>query len=171
MSEELEELEELELDEFDDFDELEPVTKSKKKAKKIESVKDLPGVGPTTAKKISEQGFDSLMAIAAASVAELTAVASLGEKTAVKMIEAAHDALDLSFVTASEVLETRRKMLRISTGTQSLDTLLGGGIETSAMTELYGEFRTGKTQITHQLCVTVKLPRKKKTCRKAFERF
>ena len=151
------------LDEFDleeDLDEeLELVPASKKKSKKIETVSDLPGVGPTTARKLSENGFDSLMSIAAASVAELTAIASLGSKTAIKMIETARSALNLSFVTASAVLETRKNMARITTASQSLDSLLGGGIETGAMTELYGEFRTGKTQIAHQLCVTAQLRR------------
>ena len=158
---ELDELDEFDLEEeeldFEDSTEIE--TTSKKKSKKIENVSDLPGVGPTTAKKLSENGFDSLMSIAAASVAELTAIASLGSKTAVKMIETARETLNLSFVTASEVLETRKNMAKITTGAQSLDSLLGGGIETGAMTELYGEFRTGKTQIAHQLCVTCQLPK------------
>ena len=158
-----------ELDELDGFDleeeeleldeEVELETVSKKKSKKVENVSDLPGVGPTTAKKLSEAGFDSLMSIAAASVAELTAIASLGSKTAIKMIETARETLNLSFVTASDVLESRKNMAKITTGAQSLDTLLGGGIETGAMTELYGEFRTGKTQIAHQLCVTCQLPK------------
>ena len=158
-----------ELDELDEFDleeevleldeEVELETVSKKKSKKIENVSDLPGVGPTTAKKLSEAGFDSLMSIAAASVAELTAIASLGSKTAIKMIETARETLNLSFVTASDVLESRKNMAKITTGAQSLDSLLGGGIETGAMTELYGEFRTGKTQIAHQLCVTCQLPK------------
>jgi DNA repair protein RadA len=149
----------LEEEELDLDDEVELETTSKKKSKKIENVSDLPGVGPTTAKKLSENGFDSLMSIAAASVAELTSIASLGSKTAIKMIETARESLNLSFVTASMVLETRKNMAKITTGAQSLDTLLGGGIETGAMTELYGEFRTGKTQIAHQLCVTSQLPK------------
>ena len=33
-----------------------------------------------------------------------------------------------------------------------------GGIETQAITEIFGEFRTGKTQICHTLCVTAQLP-------------
>lgn len=148
---------------FDDFDDeeldLAPAKNKKGKDSKIESISDLPGVGPTTAKKLSEAGYDSLMSIAAASVAELTAIASLGDKTAVKMIETARSALDLSFITATQVLETRRSMARITTGAQSLDTLLAGGVETGSMTELYGEFRTGKTQIAHQLCVTIQLRR------------
>ena len=155
-------IEKLELDEleFEEEEDLELETKSsKKKEKTLENVSDLPGVGPSTAKKLSENGFDSLMSIAAASIAELTAIASLGGKTAQKMIESARGALNLSFVTAVENLEYRRNMSRITTGSQALDELFAGGIETSSMTELYGEFRTGKTQIAHQLCVTVQLPK------------
>jgi RecA/RadA recombinase len=44
--------------------------------------------------------------------------------------------------------------VRISTGSVALDNLLGGGIETKALTEIYGEYRCGKTQICHNLCVT-----------------
>ncbi|HKZ42700.1 MAG TPA: helix-hairpin-helix domain-containing protein, partial [Candidatus Hodarchaeales archaeon] len=125
------------------------------KEKKIEAIRDLPGVGPTTAKKLSENGFDTLMSVAAASVAQLTNIATLGEKTAQKMIEAARAALNLSFVSADAILDQRQKLARITTGSQTLDALFRGGIETSSLTELFGEYRTGKTQIAHQLCVTV----------------
>jgi DNA repair protein RAD51 len=36
--------------------------------------------------------------------------------------------------------------------------LLADGIETGSITEMFGEFRTGKTQLCHQLCVTCQLP-------------
>ncbi len=45
-------------------------------------------------------------------------------------------------------------MIHLSTGSQSLDQLLGGGVETGSITEIFGEFRTGKTQLCHTLCVT-----------------
>jgi DNA repair protein RadA len=150
------ELELLELIDEEDTDE----TKGKNgKEKKIEDISDLPGVGPTTAKKLSENGFDTLMAIAAASVAQLTSIASLGEKTAQKMIEIARSALNISFVSAEQILDQRQKLLRITTGSPALDELFRGGIETNSLTEFYGEFRTGKTQLAHQLCVTVQLSR------------
>ena len=47
---------------------------------------------------------------------------------------------------------------QLSTGCKEFDELLGGGIETGSITELYGEFRTGKTQLCHTLCVTAQLP-------------
>jgi meiotic recombination protein DMC1 len=36
--------------------------------------------------------------------------------------------------------------------------LLGGGIESMAITEVFGEFRTGKTQLSHTLCVSAQMP-------------
>jgi meiotic recombination protein DMC1 len=49
-------------------------------------------------------------------------------------------------------------VVRITTGSQALDGLLGGGLESMSLTEAYGEFRTGKTQLAHTLCVTSQLP-------------
>ncbi|OLS19098.1 MAG: DNA repair and recombination protein RadA, partial [Candidatus Heimdallarchaeota archaeon LC_3] len=151
---------ELELMELIDEEETDNGTEQKSgKEKKIEAINDLPGVGPTTAKKLSENGYDSLMSVAAASVAQLTSIASLGEKTAQKMIETARLALNLSFTSAEKILDQRHKLLRITTGSQALDELFRGGVETNSLTEFYGEFRTGKTQLAHQMCVTIQLLR------------
>jgi DNA repair protein RadA len=130
-------------------------TKAKNKAS---SITDLPGIGPSTAAKLVESGYSSLESIATVSVGELSSLAGLGEKTVLKIIEAAREALDIDFETAKVVLERRKDLAKITTGSQRLDELFGGGIETGAATELYGEFRTGKTQIAHQLCVTTQLP-------------
>lgn len=125
----------------------------------IESIDELPGIGPATAKKLQENGFGTLESLATVSIGQLVAAGSLGEKTAAKIIQSARDALNYGFIPADQVLETRRNMLRITTGSNSLDEIFGGGIETNAITEFYGEFRTGKTQLAHQLCVTSQLPR------------
>jgi DNA repair protein RadA len=65
--------------------------------------------------------------------------------------------IDKSFVTATSLYSRRRD--RISTGSKSFDDLLGGGLETKAVTEVYGEFGTGKTQLCHTLCVIVQQDR------------
>lgn len=52
----------------------------------------------------------------------------------------------------------RKKIIKLSTGSRKFDTLLGGGIESMSITEAFGEFRTGKTQLAHTLCVTAQLP-------------
>jgi DNA repair protein RadA len=69
--------------------------------------------------------------------------------------------LNIGFVSAQEFLEQRKAISTVTTGTKNLDQLLGGGIETRGITEFFGEFRTGKTQICHQISVTVQLPEEK----------
>ncbi len=122
-----------------------------------EILQNLPGVGPATAKRLEESGYVTLESIAISSVAEIVAVTDLGDAQVRSLIEAARDALQLDFVTADIIWERRKNISRITIGSKNLDELLAGGIETGGITELFGEFRTGKTQIAHQLCVTVQL--------------
>lgn len=60
----------------------------------------------------------------------------------------------LGFTTATIFHSKRSEIIQLTTGSKELDRLLGGGIETGSITELFGEFRTGKTQICHTLAVT-----------------
>jgi DNA repair protein RadA len=62
-------------------------------------------------------------------------------------------------VRGDELVELRKNVGKLTTGCSSLDRLLNGGIETQSLTEFYGEFGTGKSQICHQLCVTAQLPK------------
>jgi DNA repair protein RadA len=70
------------------------------------------------------------------------------------MIQAARDSLKMGFISGSEVLEKRGRVLKISTGSKVFDALLGGGFETNAITECFGEFGSGKTQVGHMLAVS-----------------
>jgi len=125
-------------------------------------LEELPGVGPAIAEKLREAGLNSLEAIAVASPAELVATAEIGESTAAKIINAARVAADIGgFVTGEKILERRQGIGKLTTGSKSFDELLGGGLETQAMSEFYGEFGSGKTQIAHQLAVNVQLPPEK----------
>lgn len=117
-------------------------------------LKDLPGVGPATAKKLEDAGYD-IQKIAVASPHELSEVAGLGVETAKKTIAGARDALEMGFETADKIMERRKEIRRITTGSSELDALLGGGIETMAITEIYGKYGSGKTQIGFQACVNV----------------
>ncbi len=126
--------------------------------KKITRIEDLPGVGPSTAEKLYAAGYNTLESIAVASPMELVEVAGLGETQALKIINAAREALEMGWMTAAELLEKRKEVGRITTMSNNLDSLLGGGVETQAITEFYGKFGSGKTQICHQLAVTVQLP-------------
>lgn len=125
-------------------------------------IEDLPGVGPAIADKLREAGLNSLEAIAVSSPGELVATAEIGEATAAKIINSARDAADIGgFETGDKILERRLGIGKLTTGSKSFDDLLGGGLETQAMSEFYGEFGSGKTQIAHQLAVNVQLPLEK----------
>jgi DNA repair protein RadA len=128
-------------------------------AKKIENVEDLPGVGETAAKKLFDAGYKSLEAIAIASPMELKEIAGLGDGTADKAIKAARETLEMGFESADTLAEKRKHVGRITTGSTELDTLIGGGIETQSITEVYGKMASGKSQWCFQTCVTVQLPK------------
>ncbi len=128
---------------------------------KPKDITDLPGIGPTSAEKLKAAGFDSYEAIAVASPMELVAIAGLGEGTAIKCIKAARDSLDMGFESADVLLEKRKMIDKISTGSSSIDELLAGGIESQSITEVYGMFASGKSQWCFQLCVMAQLPKEK----------
>ncbi|WP_440952846.1 DNA repair and recombination protein RadA [Methanococcoides sp. FTZ1] len=122
-------------------------------------LEDLDHVGPATAQKLKDAGFNTVEAIAVASPAELANSAEIGESTAAKIINAARQAADIGgFETGDIVLERRKLVGKLSTGCQEFDEMMGGGIETQSITEMYGEFGCGKTQVAHQLAVNVQLP-------------
>lgn len=127
----------------------------------------LEGIGPVTKQKLIDAGIYTIldltirgpMEIADALGWDLHRAIELCNKARMKLIELGK--LEKDFVSASELYKRRQAIERITTGSKNLDDLLGGGIETQAVTEFYGEFGSGKTQICHTLCVTVQLPREK----------
>ncbi|TFF95693.1 MAG: DNA repair and recombination protein RadA [Promethearchaeota archaeon] len=119
---------------------------------------DIPGVGDATKKKLRDAGILKVRSLALYPITKLMEDAGLGEKTSLKLIKAAQDFEKMGFKSAELIWEKRRDLKRITTGSNNLDELLGGGIESGSVTELFGEYRTGKTQIAHQLCVNVQLP-------------
>jgi DNA repair protein RadA len=123
------------------------------------ALEDLAGVGATTADKLRDAGFTDLMELAVASPGDVAEAAEIGTAVALKIIHEARRHADVgSFESGTVLLERRKKLGRITANAKSLDELLGGGIETMAITEFSGEFGTGKTQIAHQAAVDVQLP-------------
>ncbi len=122
-------------------------------------IENLPGVGEKTLDKFIEAGYDNLMSIAAASAGELVASTGIGVETANKIIAAARQKLKMGFETAKDVLKKREKLGRVTTCSKALDALLGGGVETQAITEMHGAYGSGKSQLAHQLSVCAQLPK------------
>jgi len=107
-------------------------------------IQDLDGVGPVTANKLREAGYDSISALAIAPIRELVEKAGLESSVAHKISKAARETIQTDFVTAKQLWERRKTLLRLSFGSTNLNTLLGGGLETQAITEFVGEFGAGK---------------------------
>ena len=125
--------------------------------KKYEFIEDLPGVGPATSQKLRALGYHTVESLAMATARELEPV-GVGEKKAFSIIEAARSAIGINFVRASELYKMRQNVLRLTTGSKALDNMVAGGLETQTITEFYGEYGSGKSQICHQLCVNIQLP-------------
>jgi DNA repair protein RadA len=121
-------------------------------------LEDIKGVGSKTAEKLRDSGYEELMSIATMSSGELGEVADLGDKKAQGIITEARKELDLGFDSAKDRYDDRQEMQRIETGCEEFDEILGGGVETQAITEVYGEYGSAKTQLSHQLSVNVQRP-------------
>ncbi|MFP3293173.1 MAG: DNA repair and recombination protein RadA [Nitrososphaeria archaeon] len=124
----------------------------------------LPGVGPATKQKLMDAGIKTVLDLASRGVGEisdalggdLAKASELINKSRERLVELG--ILPKDFITAKQLLSMREKVARISTGSRNLDKLLGGGVETGAVTEFYGEYGTGKTQICSTLAVMVQMP-------------
>jgi DNA repair protein RadA len=132
--------------------------KAEKEELRYEQIEDIPGVGPATAEKLRELGFHTVESLATATVKELS-LAGIGEKQAAKIISEARSSIALTFIRADELMKMRENVLKLTTGSKALDSLIGGGVETQSITEFYGEYGVGKSVLCHQLAVNVQLPR------------
>ena len=132
-----------------------PKPKQQEPKKTEMKVQDIPGVGIATAEKLSLGGFDTLMAIAVATPGELVSASGVTETTARKIIQASRSNMDMGFKSGTEILERRKQIYRITSGSSNLDALLGGGFESGCITECFGQYGSSKTQIAHVLAVNV----------------
>jgi DNA repair protein RadA len=124
----------------------------------IDTLKD---IGPATKSSLKEAGFRSIRDLVIRGPTDIAEATGIAIEKCTLLCNRAREILedigvfDKPFITANQIYEKRKSEYRITTGSKNLDELLGGGIETRAITELYGEYGTGKTQICHTLCITV----------------
>jgi len=128
------------------------------KIKKDLTIEELPGVGAATAEKLREVGFDTMLSLAVASPGQITDSCGVSESIARKIIVAARDKAGIDFESGMQLLKKRENVLKITTGSKAFDAMLGGGIESGAVTEVFGAYGSGKTSIAHQLAVNAQLP-------------
>jgi len=115
------------------------------------------GIHPNDIKKLAEAGLNTVEAVAFTPKKHLVTIKGISDQKDA-LCHTAQKIVPLGFQSATEVHARRSELVHITTGSKQLDALLGGGIETGAITELFGEFRTGKSQICHTLAVTCQLP-------------
>lgn len=117
------------------------------------------GIAANDIQKLSDAGYHTIESIAHATSRKLAEVKGISEAKVTKLKDIAKNlAPDMDFKTAADALEDRKSIVLLTTGSVEVDKLLEGGIETGSITEVYGEFRTGKTQLCHTLCITCQMP-------------
>ena len=125
----------------------------------------LEGVGPVTTRKLSDAGIHNIMDLIVRGPVEISEITGMDKEMTEKIVNKARKQLveegliAKDFESATDIYKRRLDIGKISTGTNCLDTLLDGGIETQALTEVYGEFACGKTQFCHTMCVLVQKPK------------
>nr|QDO16241.1 DNA repair protein RAD51 [Lingulodinium polyedra] len=116
------------------------------------------GLSKADLNALIDHGIHCVESIAFMPLRKLQDVKGIGEQKAQKIMAAARQLVPMRMVSAAEMLQMRRNMIQLTTGSTQLDRILGGGVETGCITEIFGEFRCGKTQLCHTLCVACQLP-------------
>jgi len=116
------------------------------------------GIAATDVKKLVENGYHTVESVAYTPKKQLLQIKGISEAKCDKILAEASKLVPMGFTTASEFNQRRSEIIYITTGSNELNKLLGGGFETGSITEIFGEFRTGKTQLCHTLAVTCQLP-------------
>jgi DNA repair protein RadA len=123
-------------------------------------------IGPATKDRLEQAGFKSIKDLVVRGPIDVS------ESTGIEMVKSMYlcnkarirledlGIIDKTFISATKLYDKRKKEERISTGSKNLDDLFEGGIEPKAVTEIYGEYGTGKTQICHTLCILAQQQRK-----------
>ena len=123
------------------------------------TLEDIPGVGPAIAEKLHEAGYNDILAIAVASPGDLSERCEIGEKKAMDIIEGAKLCADIGgFETGTDIMERRKEITKLTTGSKAFDELLAGGLESQSITEFFGDFGSSKTQVCFQLAVNATMP-------------
>ena len=112
----------------------------------IQRLEGVAGIAAGDVKKLLEQGYHTVESVAYATMKTLTGIKGISEQKAVKLLTEASKLIPMGFTTATEFHKQRQEIIHLTTGSKELDKLLGGGIETGSITELFGEFRTGTTR-------------------------
>jgi len=127
----------------------------------IYRLKDIPGVGPIGEKKLEDAGICSKRDVLVAGWIEMAEFTGMERNKAEEAVAYCRKVLMdsgdqwKSEMTGAEIYELREKMHRFTTCSKAIDEMFEGGIEPRAITEFAGKFHSGKTQMSHNLTLTV----------------
>ncbi|MFX1277697.1 MAG: DNA repair and recombination protein RadA [Promethearchaeota archaeon] len=125
----------------------------------MSDLSQIKGINARHIKLLQENGISTAEALAMSNTEAVSLIDGLGEKSSKKLIWNARNALGMTdFVSASEIDE---HVEFITTGSSELNRILGGGLQTGKLTEVYGPFKSGKTNLAHTVAVTTQLPKKR----------
>ncbi|KAJ3113215.1 Meiotic recombination protein dmc1 [Phlyctochytrium bullatum] len=116
------------------------------------------GINAADIAKLKSQGMQTVKAVQMTTTRNMLKIKGMSEAKIEKIKEAASKLVSSGFITGTEYAIKRKFIFKVSTGSKEVDKILGGGIESGSITEAFGEFRTGKTQLAHTLCTMVQLP-------------
>mmetsp|Transcript_318 Transcript_318/g.581 ORF Transcript_318/g.581 Transcript_318/m.581 type:complete len:344 (+) Transcript_318:27-1058(+) len=117
------------------------------------------GINKADITKLQGAGIRTVKGVLYEKKKNLCEIKGLSEAKIDKIIAAANKLVNMGFITGKDAEKERQNVFRVSTGSKELNDLLQGGIESRSITEIFGESRTGKTQLVHTLCVTSQLPK------------
>jgi len=161
LMEEINEPEENEEDTDEEVHETKKSSKASPKPEKAKELHDLKSVTPQIAEKLYKANYRTLESVGVASLMEIMEISGIGDKTAEKIIDEARKALDMGFESADNIYKRRETIDKLTTGSKELDELLGGGLESQSISEVYGKMASGKSQWAFQLAVTAQMPKDK----------
>jgi len=116
-------------------------------------LKDIPGLGAAGIEKLNAIGIETVMSLCVTSPQEIASAAGMSEKVARKIISAGRSMVSLGFEKAEDFVKAKGEVSRLTTGCDNFDNMLGGGVKAGGITEIYGKYGTGKSQISHILTV------------------
>ncbi|MFW9821601.1 MAG: DNA repair and recombination protein RadA [Candidatus Thorarchaeota archaeon] len=114
------------------------------------------GINARQIKLLQEHGISTAEALAMSPGSVISDIDGLGDKTAKKLIWNARNALGMTDFTPAENIDENVEY--ITTGSSELNKILGGGFQTGKLTEVFGPFKSGKTNLAHTISVTCQLP-------------
>lgn len=120
------------------------------------SLSELSSIKPRQIKLLQENGIADIKALSMSVPRDLEEIEGISGKTSKKLIWDARDVMGMS--SFKQVSEIEENYDFLTTGSKNFDDILNGGVSTGRLTEVFGSFKSGKTNLAHTIAVTCQMP-------------